>query len=64
MVKQLTNWETKIQEFKRSGKSQREWCEEKGIRRSSLRYWLDRFEDVSIGKEITFAEVVVGDEKC
>ena len=58
------NWETKIQEFKRSGKSQREWCEEKGIRRSSPRYWLDRSEDVSIGKEITFAEVVVGDEEC
>lgn len=60
----MTNWETKIQEFKRSGKSQREWCEEKGIRRSSLRYWLDRFEDISIGKEITFAEVVVGDAEC
>lgn len=60
----MTNWETKVQEFKRSGKSQREWCEEKGIRRSSLRYWLDRFEDVSIGKEITFAEVVVGDAEC
>ena len=60
----MTNWETKIQEFKRSGKSQREWCEEKGIRRSSLRYWLDRFEDLSVGKEITFAEVVVGDKEC
>ena len=60
----MTNWETKIQEFKSSGKSQREWCEEKGIRRSSLRYWLDRLEDVSIGKEITFAEVVAGDEEC
>lgn len=64
MVKQLTNWETKVQEFKRSGKSQREWCEEKGIRRSSLRYWLDRYEDVSMGKEIVFAEVVAGDEQC
>lgn len=60
----MTNWETKIQDFKLSGKSQREWCEEKGIRRSSLRYWLDRYEDVSIGKEITFAEVVAGDEQC
>ena len=60
----MTNWETKIQEFKRSGKSQREWCEENGIRRSSLRYWLDRLEDVSIGKEIIFAEVVVGDAEC
>lgn len=60
----MINWETKVQEFKLSGKSQREWCEEKGIRRSSLRYWLDRYEDVSIGEEIVFAEVVAGDEQC
>lgn len=40
------------EKFKASGKSQRKWCEEKGIRRSSLRYWLDRYEDVSIDKEI------------
>lgn len=60
----MTNWETKVQEFKLSGKSQREWCEEKGIRRSSLRYWLNRYEDVSIGEEIVFAEVVAGDEQC
>ncbi|WP_348688202.1 hypothetical protein [uncultured Dubosiella sp.] len=60
----MEHWIKQIQDFKRSGKSQREWCEEKGIRRSSLRYWLDRFEDVSIGKEIIFAEVVVGDAEC
>lgn len=60
----MINWETKVQEFKLSGKSQREWCEEKGIRRSSLRYWLDRYEDISIGEEIVFAEVVAGDEQC
>ena len=53
-----------IEEFKSSGKSQRVWCVEKGIKRSTLRYWLDRYEDILIGKEITFAEVVAGDEKC
>lgn len=52
------------EKFKASGKSQRVWCAEQGIKRSTLRYWLERMEELSEGKEITFAEVVAGDEKC
>lgn len=60
----MTNWETKVQEFRDSGKSQREWCAEQGIKRGTLRYWLRRVEELSAGKEITFAEVVAGDRDC
>ena len=64
MKEQMDQWAKEIEEFKSSGKSQRVWCAEKGIKRSTLRYWLDRYEDILIGKEITFAEVVAGDEQC
>lgn len=35
------------------------------IKRSTLRYWLDRIKDYQIGDEIRFRELVVGgDEEC
>ncbi|SFW53705.1 hypothetical protein SAMN02910447_03555, partial [Ruminococcus sp. YE71] len=45
-----------------SGKSQRVWCREQGIKRSTLRYWLERLDELSEGKEIRFAKVVIGGE--
>ena len=60
----MDQWAKEIEEFKSSGKSQRVWYAEKGIKLSKLRYWLDRYEDLLIGKEMTFAEVVAGDEQC
>lgn len=54
-----------VEDFKRSGKSQRVWCAEQGIKRSALRYWLGRLDELSDGKEIAFAELVMGgDELC
>ena len=35
-------WVKLIGIFKSSGKSQRVWCREQGIKRSTLRYWLER----------------------
>ena len=60
----MDQWVKEIENFKSSGKSQRVWCSERGIKRSTLRYWLDRYEDILIGKEITFAEIVAGDGQC
>ncbi len=55
----------KVENFKASGKSQREWCKENGIKRSTLRYWLERLDELSEGKKIRFAELVTGgDEHC
>ena len=34
------NWERLIKEMWESGKSQRKWCEEKGISLCTLKYWL------------------------
>ncbi len=53
----------KVEEFKASGKSQRKWCAEQGIKRSTLRYWLERLDELSDGQEIAFAEIVTGGEK-
>ncbi len=54
-----------VEDFKQSGKSQRVWCAEQGIKRSTLRYWLERLDELADGTEIVFAEPVTGgDEIC
>ena len=52
-------WEEIIIEFKASGKSQRVWCAEQGLKRSSLRYWLEHLDELSGGEEVIFAEINV-----
>ncbi len=49
-----------VNEFMESGKSQRVWCREKGIKRGTLRYWLERVDELSEGTEIKFAEIEIG----
>lgn len=51
-----------VEKFKASGKSQRKWCAEQGIKRSTLRYWLERLDELADGHEISFAEIVTGGE--
>ena len=51
-------WEEIISEFKSSGQSQRIFSAEHGLKRSNLRYWLERAEQLEIGKEICFAEII------
>ncbi|MBO5448653.1 MAG: hypothetical protein J5994_04935 [Ruminococcus sp.] len=53
-------WAERVKEFRESGKSQRVWSAEQGIKRSTLRYWLERTEELSEGTEIRFAELVRG----
>lgn len=54
-----------VKEYQESGLGQREFCRRYGIKRSTLRYWLDRTKDYQIGDEIRFCELVVGgDEEC
>ena len=63
-MSEAEKWAKSTNDFKRSGKSQRIWCLEQGIQRSSLRYWLERLDELSDGSEIVFAEVAVkGSEK-
>lgn len=61
----MTKGERIAKEFRRSGQSQRVWCRAKGINRATLRYWLERSEELSEGKEMRFARIVEGgEEKC
>ena len=53
-------WAERVKEYRESGKSQRVWSAEQGIKRSTLRYWLERTEELSEGTEIRFAELVSG----
>lgn len=46
-----------IRQFRESGKSQRVWCAEQGLKRSNLRYWLERLDELSDGEEVIFAEI-------
>ena len=54
-----------VKEYQESGLGQREFCRKHEIKRSTLRYWLDRTKDYQIGEEIHFCELVVGgDDPC
>ncbi len=64
-MSEAEKWLKKIKEYKGSGKSQRLWCAEQGIKRSTLRYWIERTDELSEGNEVIFAEIVTGgEEKC
>lgn len=56
-------WAARVKEFRASGKSQRVWSREKGINRSTLRYWIERLDELSEGDEVKFAEVEIGGER-
>lgn len=63
-MSETEKWTELMKEFRGSGKSQRVWCAEKGIKRSTLRYWLERTEILSLETEIKFAELVAaGDDE-
>ena len=54
-----------VEKFKESRLSQRTFCREEGVKRSTLRYWLNRVDEFAQGKEINFCEIVLGgDLKC
>lgn len=57
-------WANQVKAFLESGKSQRVWSAEHGIKRSTLRYWLERTEKLSEGSEVRFAQLVIGGESC
>ena len=50
-------WEEMIRQFRKSGKSQRVWCSEQGLKRSNLKYWLERLDELSDGEDVIFAEI-------
>ena len=54
------DWGKLIEEFKDSGLSQRKWCKLHGEDRNRLQYWLLRFDYLSMGNDIEFAELVTG----
>lgn len=54
-----------VERFKSSKLSQRVFCRENDIKRSTLRYWIERSEELTYGKEVSFCELVLGgDSKC
>lgn len=55
-------WAARVKEFLASGKSQRVWSRENGVNRSTLRYWIERLDELSEGDEVIFAEVKIGGE--
>ena len=51
-MKNRQNGAEKVKEFHESGQSQREWCRLNGEKRGTLRYWLERLDELSDGKII------------
>lgn len=56
-------WKEIIKEFKKSGLSQRKWCEIHREDRSRLQYWILRFRYLEMGADVEFAEVVAGGDR-
>ena len=54
-----------VRKFTDSKLSGRKFCCENGIKRSTLRYWIERADELADGKEVYFSELVLGGEnKC
>lgn len=54
-----------VRKFTDSNLSERKFCRENGIKRSTLRYWIERLAELSDGKEVYFSKLVLGGEnKC
>lgn len=51
-----------VDDFLNSSKSQRAYCNEKDIKRSTLRYWLKRSEEIADGTVVVFRQIVLGGE--
>ena len=51
-------WEILIKDFRNSGLSQRKWCRLHDEDRNRLQYWILRFQYLSMGSDIHFAEVI------
>lgn len=62
-MNEAEKWAAIIKEFRASGKSQRVWSEENGIKRSTLRYWIERTDELSEGEEVKFAEIEIGGDR-
>lgn len=64
-MSEMEKWAARVKEFRASGKSQRVWSRENGVNRSTLRYWIERLDELSDGNRVTFAEIKIGgDEIC
>lgn len=48
--------------FRERGVSQRKFCHEYNIKRSTLRYWLDRVKDFELGNKVGFYEITINGE--
>ena len=49
-------WKTRIDHWRSSGKSARQWCQEHNISPSSLGYWKDKLSEQQISKD-SFIEI-------
>ena len=54
-----------VRKFTDSNLNGRKFCRENGIKRSTLRYWIEPTAELADGKEVYFPELVLGGEnKC
>lgn len=54
-----------VRKFTDSKLSGRKFCRDYCIKRSTLRYWIERADELDYGKDVYFSELVLGGEnKC
>lgn len=51
-----------VRDFLNSSESQRVFCNERGIKRSTLRYWLKRSDEIADGKDVVFRQIEMDGE--
>lgn len=61
-MNETEKWAARVKGFRASGKSQRVWSKENGINRSTLRYWIERLDELAEGEDVKFAEIEIGSE--
>ena len=53
-----------VERFNESNQSQRAFCRKNEIKRSTLRYWIERCDEIAQGKEVHFCgQVLSGDRE-
>jgi hypothetical protein len=57
----LEEWKLRIEEYRASGLSAREWCERNGVSQHKLRYWIERSREYPEKVDWTRVEIADSD---
>jgi hypothetical protein len=57
----LKEWKSRIEEYRASGLSAREWCKRNGVSQHKLKYWIERSREYPVKIDGTRVEIADSD---